>query len=44
VTAYTEAGSMSVAWQPGEDLFLLGPAEYICRGSYLPASNAVEPA
>jgi diaminopimelate epimerase len=44
VNVYTESGSMSVAWRPGEDLFLVGPAEFICRGSYLPASNVPESA
>jgi diaminopimelate epimerase len=31
----TELGTMSVAWQPGEDLFLTGPAEVICHGRYV---------
>lgn len=44
VSVYTELGSMSVTWRPGEDLFLIGPAEFICQGSYIPGSDALEPA
>lgn len=44
VTVYTELGSMSVTWRPGEDLFLTGPAEFICQGTYFPDSSAPESA
>jgi len=44
VRVYTELGSMSVDWRPGEDLLLTGPAELICRGEYQAGSNILEPA
>ncbi len=44
VCVYTELGSMSVDWRPGEDLLLTGPAEFICRGVYHAGSNALESA
>ncbi len=34
VTVETELGSMSVRWETGCELFLTGPAEFICSGSY----------
>jgi diaminopimelate epimerase len=34
VKVETELGFLLVEWQPGEDLFLTGPAEYICSGTY----------
>jgi diaminopimelate epimerase len=33
VTVFTELGSMSVAWHPGEEVRLSGPAEIICYGT-----------
>ena len=32
VTVETEMGSLVVRWEAGEQLYLTGPAEYICRG------------
>jgi diaminopimelate epimerase len=34
VTVETELGSLLVRWNPGEELHLTGPAEFICRGQY----------
>jgi diaminopimelate epimerase len=34
ITIETELGSLLVRWNPGEELFLTGPAEFICRGQY----------
>ncbi|HYK87141.1 MAG TPA: diaminopimelate epimerase [Acidobacteriota bacterium] len=31
----TELGTMSVRWRLGEELFLTGPAEFICSGVYV---------
>lgn len=39
VVVHTELGSMSVSWQPGNDLYLTGPAEFICQGRYVPRLN-----
>ncbi len=36
VVVETELGRMSVRWEPGEELFLTGPAEHICSGIYSP--------
>jgi diaminopimelate epimerase len=32
VTVETEMGSLLVHWEAGEQLYLTGPAEFICRG------------
>jgi diaminopimelate epimerase len=42
VRVHTEMGSMLVAWRPGEDLYLTGPAEYVCKGTFHPVSSALE--
>ncbi len=34
VKVETELGFLLVEWQPGEDLFLTGPAEFICSGTF----------
>jgi diaminopimelate epimerase len=34
VIVETDLGTMSVRWTPGEELFLTGPAEFICSGVY----------
>ncbi len=34
VTVETALGSLSVEWSPGSELFLTGPAEFICQGEY----------
>ncbi len=34
VLVETELGTMSVRWEPGQELFLTGPAEHICSGVY----------
>ncbi len=34
VTVETELGSLLVRWNPGEELYLVGPAEFICCGAY----------
>jgi diaminopimelate epimerase len=34
VTVETALGSLLVEWNPGAELFLTGPAEFICRGDY----------
>jgi diaminopimelate epimerase len=34
VTVETKLGAMLVRWEPGEDLLLTGPAEFICSGKY----------
>jgi diaminopimelate epimerase len=34
VTVEVEQGSMMVEWQPPGELFLTGPAEYICSGDF----------
>ena len=34
ITVETELGSLLVEWSPGMELFLTGPAEFICRGEY----------
>ena len=44
VCVYTELGSMSVAWRTGEDLYLTGPAEFVCEGTCHLVSNALESA
>jgi diaminopimelate epimerase len=35
VTVDTGLGTMRVSWKPGEELFLTGPAEFICSGTYV---------
>lgn len=35
VTVETELGGLVVEWAPGKELFLTGPAEFICSGDYL---------
>lgn len=44
VCVHTELGSMAVAWRPGEDLYLTGPAEFVCEGTYHPDLRAPESA
>jgi diaminopimelate epimerase len=34
VTVEVELGSMLVEWQPPGEVFLTGPAEYICSGDF----------
>ncbi len=34
ITVETELGTMSVRWKPRQELFLTGPAEFICSGDY----------
>lgn len=34
VTVRTEGGELNVRWESGEDVFLIGPAEIVARGSY----------
>lgn len=34
ITVETDLGTMLVRWQRGEELFLTGPAEFICSGKY----------
>lgn len=34
VTIETSLGTMLARWVPGEELFLTGPAEFICSGAY----------
>jgi len=43
VTVETDLGNMSVRWKHGEDLFLTGPAEFICSGVCEEAENAEAP-
>jgi diaminopimelate epimerase len=35
VVVETELGELLVEWSPGRELFLTGPAEFICAGDYL---------
>jgi diaminopimelate epimerase len=39
VTVETGLGSLEVGWEQGKELFLTGPAEYICSGTYAAANN-----
>ena len=34
LTVETELGSLVVDWQPGRELILTGPAEFVCSGDY----------
>ncbi len=34
VSIHAELGSMTVAWRPGEELYLTGPSELVCEGTY----------
>ncbi len=34
ITVETELGTLFIQWKPGEELFVTGPAEFICRGEY----------
>jgi diaminopimelate epimerase len=43
VTVETELGFMWVRWKAGEELFLTGPAEFICSGVYEEAGNSESP-
>jgi len=40
VRVETELGHLEVAWEPGHELFLTGPAVFICDGNYLPADSS----
>jgi len=35
VTVNTELGSLLVSWERGGDVFITGPADFICTGSYV---------
>jgi diaminopimelate epimerase len=39
VTVQTELGSLKVEWEPGSELFLTGPAEFICGGTFPEAKD-----
>ena len=44
VTVHTDLGSLLVEWVPGRELFLTGPAEFVCSGEYSVAGPLLEPA
>jgi diaminopimelate epimerase len=43
VTVETELGSLLVRWDPPGELYLTGPAEFICSGSYPEGDTVIEP-
>jgi len=35
VTVETEMGWLLVRWEPGSEVVLIGPAQFICAGTYV---------